>query len=351
MKSHRALASRLARLPWRRLAPYAVTALLLLTFTSWTWHQYAQRQEAVRTHLNAAEAAMNSGDYAQAATHSAQVLQVEAGHPAAQLNAQIAALAQRMGQGLDTKAVADELAQLRQLAPDNAYLRVLQGNWHYQRDEWDQAGQLYDAAIEKNPQLAEAYFNRGMLNLASHDPQLVEADFRDALRLAPNTPQYRNNLAYFYLEQGDYARAIETYGAIEDQPLPALEAAKAHWGLGQLAEARTRQEQALAWLDDPRIADLPHNQTPWIFALSANEGVRLSDPQDKHCYAGLSLAATLYLQGDTAGTGRQVQNAHCPKAAADMQDVVAEDLLRYAEYRPELADAGVEFRRRYLTGK
>lgn len=345
------IAQRFSHLPWRRLAPFAVIALLLLTFTAWAWHEYALRLATVSAHLNAADAAMNSGEYELAAAHYTQLLQVDADHPTAQLNTKIAALGQRMAQsaGGDLPAIAAELARLRQLAPEEAYLKVLQGNLHYRRDEWKQAGQLYDAALEKNPRLAEAYFNRGMLNLASHDPALVEADFRAALRLAPQVPHYRNNLAYFYLEQGDYARAIETYGAIEDQPLVALEAAKAHWGLGQLAEARAKQEQALLWLDDPRVADLPHNLTPWIFALSADEGVRLSDPQDKHCYAGLSLAATLYLQGDAAGAGRQAQNAHCPKAAKDMQDVVTEDLLRYAEYRPELAESGLAFRRRYLV--
>ncbi|MCC6613731.1 MAG: tetratricopeptide repeat protein [Anaerolineae bacterium] len=85
----------------------------------------------------------------------------------------------------------DELDAAIADALDDATLYVERGKLHLLAYEWDRALADFDRAIELAPQLAEAYYQRGLLYASAPDGSdetrsLAIADFRRFLELAPD---------------------------------------------------------------------------------------------------------------------------------------------------------------------
>ncbi|SMF96894.1 TPR repeat-containing protein [Methylomagnum ishizawai] len=210
------------------------------------------------------------------------------------------------------------------------------------------ATDYYEGALRLNPFLAEAHFRLGVLSDQAGNPESALTHYRRAVELeTPAPPEYYSNLAYEYLALGEYGKAIEIYGRIEGYPLAALESAKAHWALGQPRPARDDQAQAIRWL---KADNADHYRDPWYFTTAdGGKGIRLIKAEDKRCYARLAFAASLFLDGQEADAAQAMLQTGCPDDAADMKDVVADDLQRYAETVPDLRERSRAFRQRYLA--
>lgn len=93
----------------------------------------------------------------------------------------------------------------------------------------DAAFELLSAALNINPQAAEALFTLGYLQLSTVRPSSLmtandsiliakgEEMLKKAYELEPSNPYYRSTLADYYINTGDYLQAAELYKIIQDE--------------------------------------------------------------------------------------------------------------------------------------
>ena len=67
----------------------------------------------------------------------------------------------------------------------------------------------YNQAIEKNPNDATAYLNRGVARHRLGDASAAIRDYEQALKLDPNSAVLHSNLSYAYYERQNYDKALE----------------------------------------------------------------------------------------------------------------------------------------------
>ena len=84
---------------------------------------------------------------------------------------------------------------------------------HSHGGRWEAALQDFDAALERCPDFAKAYNNRGCLYNKTAQYQRAIEDFDRALDLAPSYAEAYLNRANTYTRLGDYQRAIASYNA------------------------------------------------------------------------------------------------------------------------------------------
>lgn len=74
-------------------------------------------------------------------------------------------------------------SEKEKLEASNFFLR---GNQKWKEKEYREALKWYNEAIEKNPQLSDAYYNRGLVNLTIEKPEEAFADFEQAFKIDPS---------------------------------------------------------------------------------------------------------------------------------------------------------------------
>ena len=67
----------------------------------------------------------------------------------------------------------------------------------------------YTNFIEKRPQDAYAYNNRGYVYLNTSVLDLAQADFDKAIKLCPNNPEYFDSRAELFILLQEYEKALE----------------------------------------------------------------------------------------------------------------------------------------------
>ena len=89
-----------------------------------------------------------------------------------------------------------------------------------EKRKWNNAAIThYDAAIELNPEYAEAYNNRGIAYSDRGDLELEFADYNKAIELKSDLAEAYNNRGVAYYKKGEFAAAIADYTkAIELDP-------------------------------------------------------------------------------------------------------------------------------------
>jgi tetratricopeptide (TPR) repeat protein len=235
-------------------------------------------------------------------------------------------------------------------SPGNPHLMVLKGDAWYGQGNLEKARECYEQAARARPQLAEAWFRLGVLADTQKRAKEALDMYRKAAALSPS-PHYLSNLAGQHFQRGEYEAAIAEYGKISEFPEAALRSAAIHRLLGQLAEAREQQHQALEWLNDGVIASRPENELPWYFALDSATGIRVPTRAEKVCYARLELAFTQHLEGNQAAakTNAVAGQESCRGHLGAIQSLVVSEAVRLAEERPEYKAAGDEFRKVFLV--
>lgn len=226
----------------------------------------------------------------------------------------------------DAENQGKRLADLLRKHPDDADLLVIQAARLLRESKPAEMEKQLKDALKADPRHAEAY---NLLGLARQhrdgDVQAAADSYRRAAELAPDSPQYRDNLAATLLEKGDYANAIAEYRGIHRFPLARVEEAKAHWALGRFADARARLEDAVNGLQDEAMSKELPNRRAWEFYFG-DHGYRLAAPGDKRCYAALLLSVAGLLKD-----GKRFVPDACVGAEKKryLRDLLADDLCRY----------------------
>jgi len=234
------------------------------------------------------------------------------------------------------------LNQLRKSHPEDADLWLLAGHLAYRTQKWPEAADDYKTALEKRPTLVEAFFGLGLLEVRRANWSAAEWYLEKAKAWAPEAAHYRENLGYVYFRLGKYALAKAEFTAAlsEKLPLAALELSRVNWSIGELADARAKQKQAIDWLEDAELASLPRSRLPWLLEIDAANTVTLCERHEKLCYARLLFAATQALSGESSLI---FNPANCGANGPDIQRAVAAHLDCAVQARPDLKSRALAF--------
>lgn len=66
-------------------------------------------------------------------------------------------------------------------------------------------------ALQANPDFADAYSMRGLIYMDMGETRLAEDNFQQALRLAPNNPDFNNNYGWFLCQNGRERQSISYF--------------------------------------------------------------------------------------------------------------------------------------------
>jgi type IV pilus assembly protein PilF len=89
---------------------------------------------------------------------------------------------------------------------------------YYQQDQLGVALDEVALALQAMPQEADALSMRGLIYMASGRQDLAGADFLQALRVAPERPDYLNNYAWFLCRNGDAQASLHWFEQAAGQP-------------------------------------------------------------------------------------------------------------------------------------
>jgi tetratricopeptide (TPR) repeat protein len=93
------------------------------------------------------------------------------------------------------------------LAPEDPRPHLLEARICLSLSRLDEALQAAEAAVRTGPQMADAYYQRGVVHLARKATDAGEADLRQALSLAPAHSAALNDLGALLMTRGDLAAA------------------------------------------------------------------------------------------------------------------------------------------------
>jgi tetratricopeptide (TPR) repeat protein len=227
----------------------------------------------------------------------------------------------------DTATFEQNLHNLYEKNPNDAHVNLFYGKLYGATHDAEKALPYYQKAIAINTNLAEAHFDLGVLYEQKGKTAEAKEEYEQAVSLRA-MPKYQDNLAHMYFKQGDYNRAMETYGKISNYPQSALELAKIYWIRGEPQQAESYQRQALQLLNDEQLMSKTENQEPWYFEVD-NKGLELIQLAEKKDYAHFCLSVSLYLQGKDNDAKLELNNLRSIRQA-EIKDIITADLNRLA---------------------
>jgi tetratricopeptide (TPR) repeat protein len=230
----------------------------------------------------------------------------------------------------DWESIGKDLRRQRTDRPTDADLMILEAQYWVRQENYDKARSLVEAALKEDQNNAEAWFLLGLDRDLSGDTAAAVDHYRKAVDAAPESPQYRSNLARGLLELSKFHEALQEYRKIRQFPLARVEQALAHWAQGEMREAADAERDALKMLGDAGLSPRFYNRRAWLFRLP-NKGIRLSTPEDKRCYALLGEAASRRLAGEAAVA---FPPAACNDPPLEIRELLADDLCRFVD-RPQ----------------
>jgi tetratricopeptide (TPR) repeat protein len=250
---------------------------------------------------------------------------------------EVAALRAKAGLGVKTyqspqdwESIGKDLRRQRADRPTDADLMVLEAQDWLRQWNYDKAQSLAEAAVKEDQNNVEAWFLLGQIRDLSGDTAAAVDYYRKAVEAAPESPQYRSNLARGLLELGIFHEALQKYRQISQFPLARVEQALAHWAQGDMRQAADAERDALKMLGDAGLSTRFYNRRAWLFRLP-NKGIRLSSPADKRCYALLGEAASRRLAGEAAVA---FPPSECHDPPQEIRELLADDLCRFVD-RPQ----------------
>lgn len=89
------------------------------------------------------------------------------------------------------------------------------GVYHFKKNENDKALHLFNEAIKKNTDFADAYLNRGIIYQNNNELEKALEDFQKAVKLDPNFHEAKFNLAKLLSIIGKWPEANELFKGIE----------------------------------------------------------------------------------------------------------------------------------------
>jgi tetratricopeptide (TPR) repeat protein len=102
-------------------------------------------------------------------------------------------------------------------AKKDSELFFIQGNVAYKKGNYEEAIKFYSEAIEKTPEFADAYNNRGTVKMASNKLEEAIADFEKALSIDNEFILAKYNLGEAYSNTNELDKSLELLKQIESK--------------------------------------------------------------------------------------------------------------------------------------
>jgi tetratricopeptide (TPR) repeat protein len=156
--------------------------------------------------------------------------------------------------------------------------------------QYEEALEMYRAAMVKEPQNPMLHNKAGVVEIQLRQIEAAKRDFRQAVRLDPEYPEAQNNLGVVAYIEKEYAQAtIEYKKAVALAP----DVATFHSNLGTAYFAQKKYDAAMAEFEkavnlDPELM---------LSSSSGSTTAQLGEPQDKAYYAYM-LARVYARRGD-----------------------------------------------------
>lgn len=112
---------------------------------------------------------------------------------------------------MENSGQVEPLEKWRKHPQISAYTEAGLGNMKLAAGKYKQAIEYYTAALQRNPNFAFVYFNRGYAKDKLGDVKGAIEDYDNAIRLNPDNAGIYNNRGYSKNKLGDYESAIEDY--------------------------------------------------------------------------------------------------------------------------------------------
>ena len=131
-------------------------------------------------------------------------------------------------------------------------------NYHVSKNDFEKADGFYSEAIEKIPDFADAYLNRGILREKMGKLDAADADFAKALELDPSFELARLQYAGFLSRLGQYQKS-QNY--LEPLPSTYQDTLLYQYIQGKNAAGLNKSDQAITWFSKaeqqaPRMPEL-----------------------------------------------------------------------------------------------
>jgi tetratricopeptide (TPR) repeat protein len=185
------------------------------------------------------------------------------------------------------------------------------------KHDYETARRFFEAAVQRYPKTAFAYWNRGFFSFKRGAYGLALKDFNQAVSLQPKVWMYAQHRGLIYLTLGKYDLALADFNRI-------LSLGPDEMTRGSLLNAR-------GWLEatcpDPRFRDGKQA------VEDAKSALRFASPPDKALYLR-TLAAAYAETGDFDSAIKCEQEALTAQKNSDQSKVDARALQAYREHRP-----------------
>ena len=166
-------------------------------------------------------------------------------------------------------------------APQRAEAKLQEGMRLMKPASYADAITRFDRAIAINPDLAQAYLDRGFAKRYLKETDAALADFNRALELNPNLSGAYTARGYIYRERGDVQRALAEF----TRSIEVESNVEAYYERGQTYESLGDHQKAIADFDEA-IALM--RDAPYIYRARALVKLKLGDKagfQEDHAMA------------------------------------------------------------------
>lgn len=289
---------------------FILAVVALIVAGGWTLQSYedltrTRKEKSTDKQLIAeGQKSLDIGRYAQAEQIFAEELRISPDNSKALWGLKKARV-WNAASGSEFKRLADELYEQD---PDDGHVNLFLGEYYAANHDFDNALAFYQKAIDLMPELAEAYYALGLLNQRQGDLNNAKINFLKAIAISPEA-KYRNSLGRAYAAKQRYELAIKEYGKNIRYPLSFLESANIFWRLGYLSQSLSYQRRAIELLEDEFIMSKAENRDAWYVQGDQDRTLKLSTAEEKKAYAYLSLAATLFIQGNVEAARLEAEKA------------------------------------------
>jgi tetratricopeptide (TPR) repeat protein len=185
--------------------PAPLWTLLEATFTATPPYVNTQRPPQSIDQYRAAQSALKNGDFKEYLRAMQEVIRLE-GNQSADLNYQIAEVYRVQGNAAEALKYYNEALKV-----DNkfaaGYLGLARAS--LLRDPNAEVENLYDLALQNDPNYGEVYLERGTYRLYKKDAEAALADFSSAEKRMPDSPLVYYGMAQAYQLLGDTLTALE----------------------------------------------------------------------------------------------------------------------------------------------
>ncbi|MCP3963551.1 MAG: tetratricopeptide repeat protein [bacterium] len=177
-------------------------------------------------------------------------------------------MAAQAGADGDPDAQKEHLARLVEAYPSDERAHNLLGNWHFGRQEFDQAIEHFSKAIDIEARFSPPYNSLGYAQRTVENYEAAEDAFRSYIEVLPEEPNPYDSYAELLMKTGRYQESIENYqkALSKDSSFVAsyVGIGNNHIFLGQPEEARA----AFAKLDEVARNDGQRRQSLFWTAVS-----------------------------------------------------------------------------------